>query len=158
MAGLPGTGKSTLARELAGKVSGAVLDKDRVRAALFAPEDIEYSAGQDDFCVDVLLDTARWLLAKDPRRRVFIDGRTFSTRYQVEAAVRSVEAMKSSWRILECVCSEETARERLEADARAGGHPAGNRAFNLYLDVKRCWEPITVPKTIVHTDGDGEES
>jgi predicted kinase len=35
MAGLPGTGKSTISRVLAAEVGGLVLDKDNVRAALF---------------------------------------------------------------------------------------------------------------------------
>ena len=37
MAGLPGTGKSTLAQALAQRLPGAVLDKDAIRAALFEP-------------------------------------------------------------------------------------------------------------------------
>ncbi|HZU24700.1 MAG TPA: ATP-binding protein [Bryobacteraceae bacterium] len=158
MAGLPGTGKSTLARELAARLHGAVLDKDRVRAALFAAEDIEYSAAQDDLCVNLLLEAARWLLAKDPLRRIFIDGRTFSKRYQVEAAVRAIDAINAPWRIIECVCSEETARRRLETDAASGAHPAANRDFNLYLEVKRCWEPIALPKTVIDTDKPMEEN
>ena len=50
MAGLPGTGKSTLARRLAQRLPGAVLDKDVIRAALFEPVHVEYSLAQDDFC------------------------------------------------------------------------------------------------------------
>ena len=34
MAGLPGTGKSTLARGLASRVDGAVLSKDEIRHAI----------------------------------------------------------------------------------------------------------------------------
>ncbi len=49
MAGLPGTGKSTLARTLAAKLNGVVLDKDLVRAAVFNEQWIEYSREQDDF-------------------------------------------------------------------------------------------------------------
>jgi len=37
MAGLPGTGKTTLARELARRTKGALLNKDEIRSALFAP-------------------------------------------------------------------------------------------------------------------------
>ena len=38
MAGLPGTGKTTLARELAQRTQGALLSKDEIRAALFSPK------------------------------------------------------------------------------------------------------------------------
>ena len=51
MAGLPGTGKSALARELAARTRGRVLSKDEFRHALFAPEEIEYSSRQDDLCM-----------------------------------------------------------------------------------------------------------
>ena len=51
MAGLPGTGKSTLARELAARTSGRVLSKDEIRHAIFLPEEIEFSSAQDDFCL-----------------------------------------------------------------------------------------------------------
>jgi len=66
MAGLPGTGKTTLARVLASRLSGAVLSKDEIRHALFAQEDVEYSAAQDDFCLKIMLETAGYLLAKKP--------------------------------------------------------------------------------------------
>ena len=84
MAGLPGTGKTTLARELAGRTSGRVVSKDEVRHALFAEGEIEYSSQQDDFCQQVMLETAGYLLRRDAGRIVFLDGRTFSRRYQIE--------------------------------------------------------------------------
>ena len=80
MAGLPGTGKSTLARELARRTEGSVLGKDEIRAALFPPEDIEYSTTQDDFVMEIMLQTARFLLKKNPRSIIFLDGRPFSRR------------------------------------------------------------------------------
>jgi predicted kinase len=43
MAGLPGTGKSTVARALAEEVGGVVLNKDDLRAELFPKEFVEYS-------------------------------------------------------------------------------------------------------------------
>ena len=84
MAGLPGTGKTTLARELVHRSEGALLSKDEIRAALFAPDDIEYSARQDDFVMEVMLEAARFLLQNNPARKIFLDGRTFSRRYQVD--------------------------------------------------------------------------
>ena len=148
MAGLPGTGKSTLSRTLAAELGGTVIDKDRIRAALFDPADIEYSTEQDEFCMRVMLKVAGYIFRKDPSRRVFLDGRTFSRRYQLNRATGYAEAIGQPWRILECVCSDETARKRLEDDR---AHVAANRDFNLYLRVKVRFEEITLPKTVIDT-------
>jgi predicted kinase len=146
MAGLPGSGKSTLCR----KLGGVVLDKDEVRAALFAVSDLEYSTEQDDFCMKVMLETAAYLFKKDPQRTVFLDGRTFSRKYQIDLAITAAVAMNQPWRILECVCSEGTARARI---AEQGGlHPAKDRDFGLYLRVKERFEEITLPKTMIDTE------
>ena len=82
MAGLPGAGKSTVARELAHRLRGVVLDKDAIRAALFDPAHVEYSLTQDDFCQEIMLRTAAYLLAKDSEIPILLDGRTFSRRYR----------------------------------------------------------------------------
>src|SRR5213078_144559 len=82
MAGLPGTGKSTLSQALAAELGGTVLDKDQIRATLFPAADIEYSTEQDDFCMAILLKVAGYLFRKNPERRIFLDGRTFSRSYQ----------------------------------------------------------------------------
>ncbi len=151
MAGLPGTGKSTLARELAQQMNGRVLSKDEFRHSLFKPEEIEYSARQDDFCLHLMLETAGYLLAQDPGKIIFLDGRPFSRRYQVENVLAVANSLHQPWRILECVCSEEAVRRRLEADTRGGSHPAGNRDFQLYLEVKARFEAILQPKTVIDT-------
>lgn len=149
-AGLPGTGKSTLARAVAARVSGAVIDKDTLRAALFDPAGIEYTPEQDDFCMRLMLETAEWLWTRQRGRTVMLDGRTFSRAYQINTALSFAEARAIGWRIIECQCTEETARIRLEADA--GRHPARNRNFALYQELKRTFEPITRPKLVVDTD------
>jgi adenylylsulfate kinase len=152
LAGLPGTGKSTLAAVLAERLHGAILSKDEIRHALFAPPDVEYSTEQDDFVLQIMLEAAAWILRKNYERIVFIDGRTFSCRYQIETVLKSAESLNQPWRILECVCSDDTARARLADQSTAGHHPAGNRNFNLYLEVKARFEPIIFPKTIIDTD------
>jgi len=155
MAGLPGTGKTTLARELAARTlsraSGRVLSKDEIRHALFSAAEIEYSSRQDDFCLDIMLETAGQLLRRDPDRFVFLDGRTFSRRYQIDNVTNAAAALHQSWRILECVCSEQVVRQRIEQQSASGEHPAGNRNFQLYLEVKSRFEAILLPKTVIDT-------
>ncbi|HZQ94723.1 MAG TPA: ATP-binding protein [Candidatus Sulfotelmatobacter sp.] len=152
MAGLPGTGKTTLARELAGRTSGRVLSKDDFRHAIFNPDEIEYSSRQDDFCLQLMLQAAGYLLARDSGRIIFLDGRPFSRRYQLENALNAARSLHQSWRILECVCSEETAWERLQRDAAASSHVAGNRDIHLYREVKARFEAITLDKSVIDTD------
>ena len=151
MAGLPGSGKTTLARELARLTGGCVLGKDQIRAALFSPEDIEYSTAQDDFCMEVMLEAARFLLKKEPARKIVLDGRTFSRRYQIDRVLAFAAELTQPWAILECVCSDESARHRLEV-APDPSHPAVNRTFALYREVKSRFEPIPDPKTVISTD------
>jgi predicted kinase len=152
MAGLPGTGKSTLARELALRTGGRVISKDEIRHALFSNEEIEYSSRQDDFCQQVMLETAAERLQRNLSRIIFLDGRPFSRRYQIDNVVNAAASIHQSWRILECVCSEETARKRLEQQSALGSHPAGNRNFQLYLDVRSRFEAITLPKVVIDTE------
>jgi predicted kinase len=151
MAGLPGTGKTTLARELAARTGGRVLSKDEVRPSLFTPAEIEYSSRQDDFCLRIMLQTAGYLLQLDPSLILFLDGRPFSRRYQIENVVNAASSLHQSWRILACVCPEEISKQRLEHQSASGAHPAANRDFRLYLEVKLRFEEITQPKTVIDT-------
>jgi predicted kinase len=154
MAGLPGTGKSAIAGRLREELRAVVLDKDRVRAALFAPEHIEYSTEQDDFCMEVMLQTAAYLLGKDRERHIILDGRTLSRQYQVARLDAFTAEHGVPLKIIQCVCSDEVARRRLERDAAEGAHLAGNRDFSLYLAVKARFEPIREPRLLVDTDND----
>ncbi|HEY1802619.1 MAG TPA: AAA family ATPase [Terriglobales bacterium] len=150
MAGLPGTGKTTLARALALQISGVLLNKDEIRAALFPPDEIEYSTAQDDFCMTVLLDVAAYLLKNNPTRTVLIDGRPFSKTQQLEQVIKAADQLRQDWRILECTCTAETARIRLEEQQTT--HVAANRDHQLYLKMKSNWQEILLPKVVIDTD------
>src|SRR5580692_236615 len=152
MAGLPGTGKSTVARSLAQRLPGTVLDKDMIRAALFTPAYVEYSRVQDDFCQQIMLQTAAYLLGRNLSPYVVLDGRTFSRRYQREQVLEFCSQLQAGWAILECACSEQTALARLEKAAAERIHPATNRTPDLYHQVQKAWEPIDHPKLVIDTE------
>jgi len=150
MMGLPGCGKTALARQIAAALPAIILDKDTIRAALFPPAEIEYSAQQDDFCLTVMQQTAAYLL--DKGRMVIIDGRPFSKRYQVDDLVDFCHKGRYPLKAIECVCSDENARQRLDADVAGHRHLAGNRTFAMYLATKVKAEAITIPHLVVNTD------
>jgi predicted kinase len=154
MMGLPGTGKSTLARRLAQALPAVIVDKDEVRAALFPAEEIEYSTRQDDLCFEAALSAAEFLLCKG--RNVILDGRTFSHRAQVERVERFARQGGFKLCLVECTCTEETARLRLEADLREVAHPAANRSFAMYQRLKAAADPLESPHLSVDTNGELE--
>lgn len=152
MAGLPGTGKSTLSRALAAELGGIVLNKDLLRADLFPQGFVEYSTEQDDFVQELMQRTAEFLLARHPGLVVFFDGRTFSRTYQIENVIKMAERLGIPWRIIECVCPEEVALRRIEGAKR---HPAKNRTVELYWRVRDQFEEIKLAKLVVDTSGAG---
>ncbi len=129
-----------------------MLDKDQIRATLFPAERISYTSAQDDFCLHVMLQTATQLLHQQPSEAVILDGRTFSRRYQVELVEQHASQLRVPLIIVECRCSDATARQRLTRDAAEGRHVAANRTYELYQAIKARFEPIRDPKIVVTTD------
>jgi predicted kinase len=148
-AGLPGTGKSTLARALAERLGAAVLDKDRVRGALFPGALTDYSAQQDHLCMRAMLDAAAYLTERKRVDYVFFDGRTFSKQAQIDDVLLAAASAGAPWRIVHVTCADAVAEKRLgQVDP---SHPAQNRDPALYRRIKQHFEPIARPKLEVDT-------
>lgn len=148
--GLPGTGKSTLARRLGQRLDAPVLDKDCVRASLFRPGEIEYSREQDDLCMEVVYGTVGQL-ARSGATAAILDGRTYSRRYQVERVAGLAAELGVRPRWIRCKCAAAVVRERLADDRAAGRHPAGDRTFERYLELERGAQPLDVEHLTLDT-------
>ena len=127
MAGLPGTGKSTLAEALARELNGVVLSKDAVRAALFPGPLTDYTPGAGR---SLLRDGARCGKISCRRNRrtefIFLDGRTFSRSEQIEQAIRAAELAGCCMEIILATCPDAVAEARLGRCGQAsGGEPHG---------------------------------
>jgi adenylylsulfate kinase len=155
MAGLPGTGKTALAEALAKRLGGLVLSKDKVRAALFPPGAIDYSSGQNDFCMAVILTAAQRIAADHTVPFIFLDGRTFSRKRHVEEVIYAAAEVDADSAILHLSCPDELALERIRQGQ--GDHVAADRDPNLYWEVKGRFEPILLPKLEVDTSQALEE-
>ncbi len=151
-AGLPGTGKTTLANLVAERLKARVFSKDRIRSELFAPEKIEYSRAQDDYCMGLLYQSAQEQLTKQPLVPVIIDGRTFSRHDQVRSLQVFADQTGAILHLIECTCSEESAKSRLERDQLEQSHQASNRDFALYQCVREHADPIRMPRLVIQTD------
>jgi predicted kinase len=148
-AGLPGTGKSTLARAIAERLGAAVLDKDRVRGALFPGALTDYTTQQDELCMRAMLEAAAYLTELGRVEYIFFDGRTFSRQAQIEDVLLAAARAGARWRVVHVKCTDAVAEERL---ARSDpSHPAQNRDAALYRRIKQQFEPIRQAKLEVDT-------
>lgn len=148
MAGLPGVGESTLASALATRLHAVVLDKDRIRAGLFPPSHVDYTPGQNDFCVDVMYRTAEWLLRRGHASVVILDGCTYTRANQIATLRQMAANLGEPLRVIECTCDDQLALARIAGDAN---HPAANRDAVLYRELQAAAHPITGPKLVVDT-------
>lgn len=152
MAGLPGTGKTTIALALSEAIDGVVLNKDVVRAALFPPDEIRYSRHQDDFVFDVMLQAAAYMGRTGRDRPIILDGRTFSQRAQIDVLTDFCRRHCYPLAVIHCVCSDETARARIGSDRTANNHLAANRDFDLYLRTRAAADPLDLPHLTLDTE------
>src|SRR5436190_6373695 len=106
MAGLPGSGKSAVAARLVREMGAVVLDKDRVRAALFPPRVLDYSAVQDDITMAAIYQAARAIHKANAGQTVILDGRTYLRRGQVQSLLDLAASLGEEPRFIECVCDD----------------------------------------------------
>ena len=97
---------------------------------------------------------ARLLLTANPVRVVILDGRTFRKAAQVADLLALARKVQQEPIVIECVCDAAVARERLDRDAVAGNHPAGNRTGELHERIRATAEPLTIPRLVLDTGRD----
>lgn len=136
IAGLPGTGKTYLARRLETETGAVRLSRDEVRAELFDP--VTYSEEEKQIAFGDML-----LRAKDHLGQgmdVILEGMPFSRRSERDAARHIASVAGAVFELLLCVCPEQVALERIAA--QVGHHPASDRSGALYFEVRSRFEPI----------------
>ncbi|MBI5432093.1 MAG: AAA family ATPase [Planctomycetes bacterium] len=164
-AGLPGSGKSTLARALGLALGAPVLDKDRVRAALYEPGLVEYASEQDDIVCAAIHTVVREEARRARYDTVVLDGRTYARRAQVDALLGLVRELRAELVVFHCACSLETAERRVarnavqdatrgvaNAAAQPAAHPAANRGPELVRALHASFEALMVPHRVIDTE------
>lgn len=141
VSGLPGTGKSTLARSLAEKANFEVIRSDVIRKEIFTAENSEqsgslYTSDRTQRIYDECLQRARRLLQAG--KRVIIDA-TFQRDQDRQAFLQLAIDCGSRAIWLECTAPAEITRQRI--DARHGD--ASDADWSVYQLVSSRWQPAS---------------
>jgi predicted kinase len=159
LCGLPGTGKSTLARKLAEQLPAVMVESDRVRQEIFAPP--AYTAEESQHVHRICHILMGWYLRH--YYHVVYDA-TNLYEYHRRLAYRLAARNKAQLVVAEVIASEEVVRERLSPRRRKDTIISGTTEYSdadweVYLRMRRQTEPIQHEHISIDTsDGDVERA
>lgn len=149
LVGLPGAGKSTIAKALADRFGLRQVCRDAIRRAMFPQCDYSFIEKRAAFRAVLLTVEINGLLGKAS----VIDGMTFSRREDRErlADVSRQHGFDLLW--LLAACEPSLARARIANDRLHGMHPALDRTPALVDTMAGCFEDL--PRGVVRIDANG---
>jgi len=159
LCGLPGTGKSTLARKLAEQLPAVMVESDRVRQEIFTPP--AYTAEESQHVHRICHILMGWYLRH--YYHVVYDA-TNLYEYHRRLAYRLAARNKAQLVVAEVIASEEVVRERLSPRRRKDTITSGTTDYSdadweVYLRMRRQAEPIQHEYISIDTsDGDVERA
>lgn len=148
--GLPGSGKSTVARLLAEALDGVTLNSDVIRRELF-PNTRNYSSKETQAVIRETKRRVDTLLRSG--RTVVLDA-LFTKQRPRDEYHRRAELLGVPFQMVEVVAPEEMIQERMAERARKGD--ASEATFAYYLDRKPQFELLQGEHVTIMNDGNHE--
>lgn len=146
--GLPGVGKSTVARAVADRLDAEVLRTDVVRKELF--EDPQYTSEETAAVYDELLTRAREHLAAG--RPVVLDA-TFKTRARRRDARDVADSVGVDFRLVYVDCDSDVVERRI-----ASREGVSDADFEIHLEFKDRFDPIEMDHERIDNSGSEAET
>jgi hypothetical protein len=159
--GMPASGKSTIARELAKTLGVKVFRTDVVRKELFGLQPYEqmdipfeegiYSKGASSLTYGKLL-----LLAQEEIEKgcsVILDA-MYGSRHQRSEVLRLAKDMDTNLMFVECICTEAVLKERLMS--REATSSLSDARLRHFQQIKARFEPLNEVRDEMHISVDTE--
>ena len=160
--GMPGSGKSTISRDLSRVFGIKALQSDVIRKELYGlkPDDLSdmsfetgiYSKGASSLTYGRLLLLAQEEI--DQGRSIILDA-TYSKQHDRSEAIRMAKDNEANIVFVECVLKENVIKERLLK--RETGYPVSDARYHHYEDLKKRFEPLNELGDEMHIRVDTEK-
>jgi predicted kinase len=140
--GLPGVGKTTLAKELAPLIDSEVLSTDKIRKELISNP--TYAKEEKELVYNVMFLLARYL--HQAGKNTIFDA-TFNTEKSRNEARDKIGIDRAQFHTVECVCPEDVVFSRLRS--RKGDYSDAD--VSIYMQMKEVYEPVKEDHIIADT-------
>ena len=140
--GLPGVGKTTVAKGLAPLINAVILATDKIRKELFSKP--MYGQRERRLIYDVMILMAKYL---DKAGINCILDATFTRERSRREIKKKLGLASKDIHIIECICPEDIVLSRL----RQRKHDYSDADFSVYRKMKRIYEPVKVEHMTVDT-------
>lgn len=141
--GLPGVGKTTIAKHLASLINAVVLSTDKIRKELISNP--TYKKQEKKLIYNVLLMIAKYL--HQAGINCILDA-TFNTENSRKEVRKKLGLYQEQICIVECICPEDIVISRLK-DRKKDYSDAD---ISIYKKIKRIYEPIKGEHIILDTN------
>jgi predicted kinase len=142
MCGLPGVGKTTIARQLAPLINGVVLSTDKIRKEIFPKP--TYGRRERKLIYDILILLAKYLCNSNVN--CILDA-TFSIEKSRQEIRNKLGLCSKKIRIIECVCPEDI----VIAPLNVRKYDFSDADISVYKNMKRIYEPVKEEHVTVDT-------
>ena len=140
--GLPGVGKSTLAKDLAPLLNAVILSSDKIRKELF-PNPI-YSKREVKIIYDVMILLAKYLYGAGIN--CIIDA-TFNKEKSRTQLKNKLMLPEEELFMVECICPDDTIVSRLKTRK----NDYSDADLRIYKRMKKTYEPILEDHLVIDT-------
>ena len=140
--GLPGVGKSTLAKNLAPLINSTILSSDKIRKELFSNP--TYSPFERKLVYDVMIILAKYL--NEAGCNCILDA-TFNREDSRLEIREKLQLTNRQFQIVECLCPEEVVISRLKSRK----NDYSDATIEVYQRMKKIYEPVKVDHIVVDT-------
>ncbi|MFP4082136.1 MAG: AAA family ATPase [Candidatus Aminicenantes bacterium] len=150
VSGLPGTGKTTVAKKMSDEMKAVVLSTDRIRKK--ALKELGYSERKKKRVYDEMLRIAQDLLKKG--ENVILDG-TFFRKELRERGFKLGQRLDQRVFLVETVCPEETVKKRIE-ERYKHKKDYSEANYKVYKIIQSKFDPFQSEHFVINTQNEEE--